>query len=229
MGVFSGVGVFTTQRSGLVIDEPPVASGPLADPRIHDLVGAEAWAGLPLSVQQRFSKRLDAGGARLYRGQVVETRLSLAGRLLGQLTRILGAPLPLDDGATGPTAVAVVEDAHIGGQVWTRIYPRPGGRFPQVVHSAKRFRGPTGLEEYIGAGIGMELAVTVEAGALVFCSRRYFLEWGRWRLQLPAALGPGQMTIEHAQVTPSQFTFTLTLRHPLLGLLVYQRAQYADT
>ncbi len=69
----------------------------------------------------------------------------------------------LTNGATGPALVAVVEDERLGGQSWTRLYARPG-RFPQTIHSAKRFRGPTGLEEYVGYGIGMALRVTVEDG-----------------------------------------------------------------
>ena len=211
----------------MVQGRSPVEAPPLADARIRDLAGAEAWARLPQPVQQRFSKRLDPASPRLYRGRVVETNLSLAGRMLAQVTRLLGAPLPLDNGATGPSTVSVAEDERIGGQVWTRIYSRPG-RFPQVVHSAKRFRGPTGLEEYIGSGIGMELVVSVEGESLVFRSRRYFLEWGRWRLVLPQALSPGRMEIVHTQETPAEFSFKLTLTHPLLGRLLLQLARYSD-
>ena len=99
--------------------------------------------------------------ALFYRGKVVATELSRAGRLLAFLARAIGSPLPLTDGATGPALVVVTEDARLGGQSWTRIYTR-AGRLPQTVHSAKRFRGPTGLEEYVGYGIGMALKVTVE-------------------------------------------------------------------
>jgi Domain of unknown function (DUF4166) len=198
-----------------------------ADHRLQVLLGANAWARLPVQVQQRFSKPLGAGATRLYRGRVVETRLSLSGRILGQIARLIGAPLPLQNNAVGPSTVSVVEDAGVGGQVWTRVYPQPG-RFPQVVHSAKRFRGPTGLEEYIGCGIGMELTVAVETGRLVFRSRRYFLEWGRTRLVLPGWLGPGAMEIVHAQDDAAEFSFTLTVHHPWLGELVRQQALYQD-
>ena len=200
----------------------------ILDTRFRCLVGEDAWAELPVAVRRRFSKRLAPGDVALYRGKVVETTLSRAGRCLSMLARVIGAPLPLDNGATGPAVVTVSEDAHFGGQIWTRSYARPG-RFHQVVHSAKRFRGPTGLEEYVGCGIGMALTVGVEAGALVFRSNRYFLEIGRLRLTLPRWLEPGAMEIVHREEDASgRFSFRLTLTHPFLGRLVHQLALFTD-
>jgi hypothetical protein len=204
-----------------------IASTPVCDDsRLRALVG-EGWHSLPLAVQRRFSKPWTPGETRLYRGRVVETRLSRAGWIYAELARIVGAPLPTDDGATGPSTVSVAENAKIGGQVWTRIYPKLAG-FPQVVHSAKRFRGPTGLEEYVGCGLSMDLDVHAADGSLVFSSRRYVWQWGRLRLTIPEWLAPGAMTIVHTQDTADEFSFTLTLDHPLFGRILTQRALYRD-
>ena len=206
----------------------PAAPPPsVSDLRFRTLVGETAWAELPEAVRRRFSKCLGPEETLIYPGTVIATELSRAGRVLSFLARAIGAPLPLTDGATGPALVVVTEDARLGGQTWLRIYARPG-RFPQTIHSAKRFRGPTGLEEYVGCGIGMSLRVTVEAGALVFRSAAYFLELGRWRMPIPRALHPGRMQIEHRDVGGGSFAFTLALTHPLFGRLVYQLAIFRD-
>jgi hypothetical protein len=213
-----------TESSDNRLPAPPAM---LADARFRTLVGEAAWMQLPEPVRRRFSKRLVPGEALVYRGTVVATELSRAGRVLAFLARAIGSPLPLSDGATGPALVAVVEDERLGGQGWTRIYARPG-RFPQTIHSAKRFRGATGLEEYVGYGIGMALRVVVEDGALVFRSDHYFLGIGTWRWRLPRALQPGRMQITHREEGSGTFSFRLALTHPLLGRIVHQLAYFED-
>ena len=205
----------------------PVGSAAVGDLRFRTLVGEAAWAELPEAVRRRFSKCLAPEETLIYRGRVVDTRLSRAGRVLSFLARAIGAPLPLTDGATGAALVVVTEDPRLGGQSWLRIYTRPG-RFPQAINSTKRFRGATGLEEYVGCGIGMSLRVTVEEGVLLFRSAGYFLEFGRWRLPIPRALNPGRMQIEHRDEGAGTFAFSLQLTHPLLGVLVHQVAIFRD-
>jgi hypothetical protein len=206
--------------------------GSIADIRFRALIGEGAWERLPETVRRRFSKRLADGETIVYCGRVVATELSLMGRALALLSRAIGGPLPLTNGSGAAAVVAVTEDARLGGQSWTRLYARPG-RFPQVVHSAKRFCGPTGLEEYVGFGIGMTLSIGVEEGALRFRSERYYCEIGGRRLYFPRALEPGVMEIVHrdepALFAPrGGFSFRLTLRHPVFGRLIHQLATFED-
>jgi hypothetical protein len=200
---------------------------PLIDLRFRALIGKEAWDALPEAVQKRFSKRLSGQAVALYRGRVVRTEFSKAGWLFAQALRPIGAPLPISRDTDVPAVVSVSEDGANGGQVWSRLYGRRRG-FPQVIHSAKRFCGPTGLEEYVGLGIGMALKVEPMADGLRFVSDHYFLTLGAWRLRLPRWFEPGRTVVEHHDLGHGCFLFTLMLRHKLLGRLVEQHALFRD-
>lgn len=199
----------------------------IEDIRFRTLAGAEAWNRLPAAVRARFERHIGAGASILYAGEVVECRMSRAGRLLCQLVRLVGAPLPLSRDTFVPAVVSVTEDGAGGGQLWTRVYGRRRG-FPQVIHSAKRFAGPTGLEEYVGRGLGIALRLEVQREALHFLSDHYFLKAGRARLRLPRWLSPGLMRVSHIDCGQGSFAFVLSLVHPLLGELVRQTAMFEE-
>ncbi len=190
-------------------------------PPFHELLGDAAWFRLPAPVRARFSHHPEPGETRVFTGEVVETHMSRAGWLLSQAARVVGAPLPLVAGGVGPATVSVTDDDTLGAQIWTRIYARPG-KFPQVIHSAKRLSGPTGLEECLGAGLLMRLELVEEDGAVVFRSSSYAIEAFARTWQLPTWMTPGRCDVIHRDVGGGQFTFTLQLQHPWWGLLMRQ-------
>jgi hypothetical protein len=199
----------------------------VGDLRFRTLVGEADWARLPEAVRARFGRHVGEGRSIVYAGEVIECRMSRCGRLLAWLLRPIGAPLPLGRDTFLPATVSVTEDPASGGQCWMRIYGRHRG-FPQVIHSIKRFAGPTGLEEYVGWGIGIALRVAVERGALRFLSDHYFIALGRLRLRLPRLLEPGRMAVSHVDCGDGSFAFVLSLHHPLLGTLVHQTAMFRE-
>ena len=199
----------------------------LGDLRFRNLLSASDWANLPPDVRRRFSKRVAGGATAVYVGSLTEGWISRAGWWLAQLLRPLGGPLPTSADINVPSIVTVTEDMRAGGQVWTRLYARRSG-FPQVIHSAKRFSGPTGLEEYIGFGIAMALRASVEDGALVFRSAGFSLGFGKFRLRLPRWMEPGRLKVEHRDKGAGTFLFSLELTHPLLGPLVRQAGLYRE-
>src|ERR1700709_2801421 len=139
----------------------------LGDLRFRALLSDDDWHRLPPATRQRFSKRLADGSTAIYVGEVVEISFSRVGWWLAQIARLIGGPLPTSSDTQIPSIVTVTEDAATSGQIWTRIYARRNG-FPQVIHSSKRFAGPTGLEEYLGFGVGMALRVGGGGQALLF-------------------------------------------------------------
>ena len=200
----------------------------LLDTRFRALLAAEDWAALPAAIRRRFSKRVHGGESTVYRGQVLETRMSRAGRWLSRIARLVGGPLPLSCETGVAAVVTVTEDIATTGQHWTRLYARRGG-FPQIIHSSKRFAGPTGLEEYIGFGLGISLRVQTTPDALVFLSAGYFFEWGTVRFALPGRLSPGALTVTHRDIGGGRFVFDLRLEHARFGELIYQAGTFEET
>lgn len=199
----------------------------LQDLRFRALLGAQAWSMLPAAVRRRFAKRLAPGCSVTYAGRIVACTMCPGGWLLGQACRLIGAPLPLGRDLGVAAVVTVTEDGASGGQVWTRMYARKHG-FPQVIHSAKRFAGPTGLEEYLGGGFGIALRVEARPQGIRFTSDHYFVRLGRLRLRLPRWLAPGALTIDHEDMGEGRFAFILTLHHRLLGELIHQVGHFRD-
>ena len=193
----------------------------LGDLRFRALLSANDWNSLSPAIRHRFSRRVAGGNTIVYVGRIIETRLSLIGWLLAQLVRLIGGPLPVARDIDVPSVVSVTEDMRAGGQVWTRLYARRRN-FPQIVHSSKRFGGPTGLEEHVGCGVGMALDIAVRDGALLFLSNFYFVDVAGVRLQLPHWLTPGAITVAHRECGEGEFTFTLDVVHPRFGELIHQ-------
>ena len=194
---------------------------------LRRMLSEARWQSLPAAVRERFRRRVKAGACVTYVGEVVECRMSRIGRLFAQLARLVGAPLPLHRDTGVPACVSVTEDIAGGGQFWTRQYGRRRG-FPQVIFSAKRFAGPTGMEEYLGLGFGIALRAEVEGGALWFLSDHYFLRLGRLRLRFPRWLAPGGLAIGHIDCGGGRFLFLLELNHRLAGELIRQLVIFQD-
>ena len=213
---------------------PTLADPVLVDLRFARLLGPAQWALLPATVRARFAKRYAPGRSVSYAGAITLCRMSTPGWCLAQLARLIGAPLPLDRapvplrGGGLAAIVTVTEHDPSGGQVWTRVYARRGS-FPQVIHSAKMFSGPTGLEEYLGLGVGLALQVEALADRIVFRSDHYFVRWAGLRLRLPRWLEPGTLRIEHVDHGGGRFDFVLGLVHPLLGELIHQHGAFCDS
>ncbi len=211
-----------------VFEGPSVqASEPLGDLRFRSLLPTRDWQQLPEDVRRRFSKRVRGGETAVFVGRLTVQRHNRLGWLLANALRVIGSPLPVFDDTDVPSVVTVTEDVATGGQVWTRLYANRTG-FPQIIHSAKRFCGPTGLEEYIGCGITIALRISVEDGALVFNDHAYHIDIGRLRLTLPRWLAPGRLTVRHEETERGRFRFSLELTHPLFGELLYQEGLYRE-
>lgn len=197
------------------------------EPRFRALLAAGDWLALPMPVRRRLAKLISGTTTAVYVGEIIETRMSFAGWLLAQAARLIGGPLPIYRDINTPSVVTITEDVAGQGQHWTRLYARRRG-FPQVIRTSKRFAGPTGLEEYIGCGLGMALTVDVNDGSLIMRAAHYFLQIWRWRLTLPGWASPGALAVAHLNLDDGRFRFTLRISHPQFGPLIEQTAVFQE-
>ncbi len=198
------------------------------DLRFKNLLGDKEWNKLPQAVRRRFSRHMEDGKSIVYKGVITKMEANFAGKVLGQLCKLIGAPLPTEMQANGtPAIVTVTEDKQGNGQFWSRTYGRKSG-FPQVIHSSKRFQGPAGLQEYIGYGIGMNLNVEREDNAIVFKSEGYYLDFFGMQIPFPRILEPGKVKVSHEDQGEGYFAFILEVDHPLFGKMVHQRGIFCE-
>jgi len=216
--------------SGEVLDRDESLEPELAKPddRFEKLLGKEKWKSLPAPIRKRFGKKFKQGQSVAYQGIITDMKMSRFGWAFAQVARLIGAPLPFEGNSINqPAVVIVTEDHETNGQFWIRQYGRAKG-FPQIVHSSKRFAGPTGLEEYIGYGIGMALELEATEHALFFKSDHYFLQLLGKRLGLPKWLVPIDLIIGHHELGNHRFAFTLDLKSSLFGKMIRQDAVFED-
>jgi len=206
--------------SALADRRPPTAR------TFRDLLPGGSWYRLPIEVRRRFSRTFEPGSTTCYRGRVVHTRLSWLGWWLAQLTRLIGAPLPLHADC-GLATVVVTDHAGTGGQVWTRLYHTRSAT-PQAIQSIKRFAGATGLEEDLGYGFAMSLELSVTGEALVFTGHHYYWRGLGLSFELPGWLSPGVLRVKNWQGHQDDFYFSLELNHPWFGSLIEQTVYFDD-
>lgn len=204
----------------------PHAQARAVETRFSRLAG-DSWMRLPAPVRRRFSRHLADGERIVYLGVVTATHMTVFGRLIAQLARLVGAPLPLEPGGCAPVTVIVTESARLGGQVWTRIYDR-AQRFPQVIQSVKCFGGATGLEEIVAHGVGIRLKLLVSDRALVFRSAGYFIRCLGIQLSLPNWLTPGVIEVIHREESGGQFSFSLSVMQLWAGPVIDQIAFFRE-
>jgi hypothetical protein len=189
---------------------------------IETLLPREDWASLSADIRRRFAVHQ---APIVYRG-VLSVRRSWLGALFAWAATPLGRPLLNRNGEDIETEVHVYPDGH-GGVVWER-WMLEAGRPANCVRSTKSLGRRGTLEERTDRGLGMNLDVLVAKGALVFQSRGYFLQFGRFRLPLPAWATPGTCRVTHTSFSPHVFRFTLEMCHPLLGITFQQRGIFID-
>lgn len=188
------------------------------------LLGGPAWRELPAAVQARFAVTAHLTPTA-YEG-AMSVRASTIGRLIAQACRLIGTPLAPWCGEDVPVRVDVWTDAD-GGLVWDRAYGFAGRPVCRV--ASKKVMSVDGrLMEVVKGGLGMRLALSVEAGALHFRSTGYFFTVAGRRIPIPGLATPGRAHVVHEDRGGGWFRFTLAFAHPLFGETMFQTGLFRE-
>jgi len=198
----------------VILDEQ---APPACDKNLAALVGEAGWARLPRRIAQRFSGAMSAD----FEG-VGRFESNLAGKAFALLGTLLGRPLPMHDGAA---AVFIRVRPHHAGEAWVRRYVFAHGA--ETVRSVKHAGAGAWLEERAGPLV-MRLRVFEHGKALVFECMDFLIRIGGFEFELPLALTPGRIRVEHHDHGAGRFAFTLEARHPWLGLTFRQHCDLHD-
>lgn len=202
----------------------PPAKTVQADPSFRRLIGLEAWRRLPECVRARFGVKPTPGGAIRFAGRMETIAATWPARLMAQLCRLIGGPLPWRTGSGVPAAITL--SAAEGGIVWERSYRFPDGA--AVRARSVKVDGGSELIERIGGGFEMRLRVSADAHAIHFDVTGYRWRLGPIALAWPIVLTPGRLRVSHADIDGRQFRFTLVATHPLLGETVRQDGVFVE-
>ncbi len=162
----------------------------------------------------------------IYQGVMQTVWRSKAGWLFALLTSLIGNPLTSHQGENIPMTVKLTSQKNNAGIKWQRTYGFKKIKQCIVSSVKKEYHGK--MVECVGAGFGMFLNVTAENGALHFRSSRYFCKIFGYCLPIPHLLSPGTTHVIHEDLGNSQFRFSITMKHSLLGKTFYQSGIFHD-
>jgi len=200
-------------------DRPPPRRAATIDPTIRLLLGSAAWYRLAGPVRSRFAVKPPPGRAFVWAGTMEVVHLSRIGRLFATALRLFGMPLAPWTGRDVPVAITLTA-AGATATHWARRYDFVHRSV--VVASRKTLDAALGMLELTRGGLGMRLSVAEVCGALCFASERFFWRLGAISVPIPLLLTPGRLTVDHEELGGGTFRFSLAMRHPLLGLTVFQ-------
>jgi len=189
----------------------------------------DEWKNLHVDIQARFAKNPEIGRPLYYTGYLSELTCSRLGRLMGLITMpfIKGALIPYSD-ANFPVDIQVYSKRDSPSIFKQRIY-RLHNRKPIQFTSYMRESSKGEVLEYVGAGLGMKLLLSVREGNLYFTSDGYFWEILGVRIPLPGILTPGKTFLCHRNDNSNQFNIHIEIRHCVFGRTFTQTGVFLET
>lgn len=183
-------------------------------PIFQQVLGAD-WDKLGTIIKQHYFLRPFSGDYICVKGVMQDVHHSAFAKLLIPFARIFGALVPYR-GKDVPIEVHYTAPADKASLHWDRVF-HFAGRNPFHFRSYMEQTGPNQVIEFVRFGVGMQLRVTAEDGALVFRDEGYIWRIAGLDVPLPMGLLMGKAYVEERPVDENNFSMYMSLTHPLFG------------
>ena len=181
----------------------------------------EKWELLSKRMQARFEEESLSDAPKKYKGEMLDIQCSFLGSVLANFMRPIGSPLLPYNEKNVPIDVKVYKNETEGIIFKERIYHFKNRR-PFKVLSWMVVNTEGQIQEFIGFGLGMRMALDVRQETLFFKGAGYFLKLGRFNIPIPLFLSPGEVLVEHSDHGDAAFRVRIEMKHPWFGQMYLQ-------
>ena len=187
----------------------------------------EDWNDLPENIRNRFAENPDIEKPVFYDGNMTEVTTSLAGKIFAFFSRILGAPLLPYSGTNVPIDVKVFSDPGTDDVIKQRTYHFPDKK-PFTVHSRMTLNAKEKFLECVGMGLAMRMDIFAKDDALHFQSTGYSWTCGKFTVNIPLFMTPGNTHITHTDIDDERFRVRIEMTHPWFGTMFLQDGVFKE-
>lgn len=175
----------------------------------------EQWHELHPLVQRHYAIAPGTVSRVVMEGEMREVHFSRRAAPLIHTARLFGA-LVAERATAIPVTVINTTRTGDPAMYWHRTFRYPDGK-ERIFESRMIHADGNEIIEYVRFGLGIRMALSVEAGALVFESRGF--QWGSpsGRVRIPDLLLLGRSRIVERATSDAQFEVEFETRHPLYG------------
>lgn len=185
------------------------------------------WYALPENIRNRFSENPDIDKPVAYDGNMTEVTTSISGKIFAFFSRILGAPLLPYSGKNVPIDVKVFGETGTDDVIKQRTYHFPGKK-PFTVSSRMTLNEKEEFLECVGMGLAMRMDIFAKDDALHFQSTGYSWSCGRFKINIPLFMTPGNAHITHTDIDDDRFRVRIEMVHPWFGTMFLQDGVFKE-
>ena len=186
----------------------------MSEESVFQTVLGDDWNDLGSIIQRHYFLKPKSADYICVSGEMTEISHSWYAKLLIPFGVLFGAIVPFQ-GKNIAVDVHYSSNPNNPNIYWDRVFKFSHGDYHFKSHMEPVRKNE--VIEFVRFGVGIRLAVTVEAGALVFKDVGYLWRLLGYDIPIPGRWLMGKVYVEERPIDEQTFSMKMTLRHPLFG------------